>query len=517
MENKERITQYNVLNYLDMRGDLTFDADPFNDVDNLLLTQLSYIDLTGVVGEEGGFTVPLPEAVDRFFELHSGEELHLGAVIPDDYFEMFRRIGKARRFADLRLACYRYTIKEQDGGRSKVQWTAETILLDDRTMYISFAGTDDTLISWKEDLDMALREVVPSQAEAADYVREILALFPRYDRVMIGGHSKGGNLAVFSAAKCAREEQSRILRVYDNDGPGFAPSFLEEEGYRAIRHKIVSIVPEKTIVGLMLDKDTAFRVVKSSAKGAFQHDTFSWLVRGGALDEAPAIAHDAVLLRETTRRWLASLSDSEKADFVEYFYDFLTGADAKTLTDLTEDPTWFFTSYRKMPPEGRRSLRGALRKFLACRREVQAEDAKEQPTLSDGKEKDGQMLKDPSGDRGTLFIEDKEKRARVSPASAKRRAGKSAVESETSAEPTAKKSFRTAGTGGGKSAGARAAQSLSGRADVLAEDAKTKDAKSAPGAPSVIRALFGKEEKKPVVHLDGTNLYGGKAVKKKQK
>ena len=466
---------YSVISYLDMRGDLSFETDPFNTVDNLLFSQLSYIDMTGIIGAQTGSGVSLPEAVGRFFELHNGEELHLGAFIPDTYFEMLKKIGACPRFRDVRLTAYRYTLKEQNAGKEKVQWTAETVLIDDRTMYISFAGTDDTLISWKEDLDMAVSEIVPSQEEASQYVKEVLGAFPGYDRVMIGGHSKGGNLAVYSAAVLPKEDRARVIRVFNNDGPGFTKAFLSGEGYREIKDRIVFLVPEYTVVGLMLETDLEPIVVRSTGKGAMQHDTFTWRVRGNRLDQAPGILKDALLLHETTVKWLEALSEEEKSAFIESFYNYLTGCEARTLTDLTEDTTWLLSSYRKIRPEERKALRETLRKYVRCRREVMKEYAE---------------------------ADKKEKEERKAAEAEKENAGRAPEEGTKRTEKDAPDvSPRLSAASG--DAGAKTPQN-------------EEDGGREGGAERLFR-LFKKEEPKPILHLDGAELFDSKPIQKKKR
>ena len=53
----------NLLDYLDWRGDLPLSRDPFNEVDNLILAELSFVDFGGIVpGPGAGAAVPLGEA-----------------------------------------------------------------------------------------------------------------------------------------------------------------------------------------------------------------------------------------------------------------------------------------------------------------------------------------------------------------------------------------------------------------------------------------------------------------------
>ena len=358
-----------ILDYLEHRGDLLFEQDAFGDVDNEICAQLSILDFSSCVSTVPGEETPMFAAIERYFEERKGQELYLGALMPEGVFDMARRLVGCKRFEKTRLTAFRYEIKEGQTEEEQKQWTAVTFLFEDQTMYIAFAGTDDTLISWKENLNMALLDSVPSQNEAAAYVADVLRAYPDY-QARVGGHSKGGNLAVFAAAKCGDEAFGRIFRVYDNDGPGFSNAFIEDPDYKAVRGKVRNILPELSVVGLLLERDLPFTLVKSSAKGVFQHDCFSWNVIGNRFEEAKEPAKEALLLRKMTRQWLSGLSSGEKTEFVEAFYKLLTATDAKTLTDLFENKLWLFTALRRLPREDRKAISGSVRKFIKAMREV---------------------------------------------------------------------------------------------------------------------------------------------------
>ena len=59
----------------------------------------------------------------------------------------------------------------------------------------------------------------------------------------LGGHSKGGNLAMYAAIR-EQTIQPAITRVYNFDGPGFRPSFYERYDCTAILDRIHTYVPK---------------------------------------------------------------------------------------------------------------------------------------------------------------------------------------------------------------------------------------------------------------------------------
>ena len=352
-----------MLDYLDWRGDLKFAQDPFNDVDNELCAMLSFMGFTGLVSGKPGEEIALSEAAALYFDKNRGKDLSLGAMIPAAIFDMTRKMAVSPRFGEARLTAYRNEKVEEESLESQLQWTALTILFEDQSLYIAFCGTDDTIISWKEDLNLALMSAIPSQRAAAEYVNGVAAAYPGY-RIRVGGHSKGGNLSVYAAAKCKAEYRERIVCVYDNDGPGFDESFLSDEGYLSLKGRIRNIVPEETFVGLLLHHDLPQIVVKSGNKGLLQHDSFSWYVEKNRFVQVERISNEALLAEQTVKRWLEDMSPEETSEFVDAFYHALTASNARTVTELVGDRSSLLGAYRRLAPSDREVIRRSLRKLI---------------------------------------------------------------------------------------------------------------------------------------------------------
>ena len=158
----------NILDYLDWRGDLTLRESPFNEVDNLLLAELSFLDMTGIVPDMGRHApVPLGQAVDAWFDARKGEKLSMGVLVSHEILEMSRKMAETPRFREMGLSCCRSRLDLE----RETQFAAITISLGDGTVYLSFRGTDDTLVGWKEDFNMTFSPIVPSQELAAAYMR----------------------------------------------------------------------------------------------------------------------------------------------------------------------------------------------------------------------------------------------------------------------------------------------------------------------------------------------------------
>ena len=360
----------NILDYLDWRGDLTWRESPFNEVDNLMLAELSFLELEGIVPDVGeGRPVPLHQAVDAFFERQAGREMSMGVLVPDAILTMARKMAAAPRFRELELSAFRSVLDQ----RREAQFAALTIALDRERRYLSFRGTDDTLVGWKEDFNMTFLPTVPSQRLAAEYVRAVAAAQKR-TRLVLGGHSKGGNIAVYAAFHCAPAVQRRITAVYSNDGPGFKEPLQRLACYQWMRGKMISIVPESSVVGMLLEHEDNYTVVKSSRQGVSQHDGFSWEVLGTAFVRGEALSGEGRASERAIRSFLDALDDEQRRQFVDAMFEVLGSTNAQTLSQLDAD--WgkalpqMFRSFCELDRTSRRMLADAVGTLLRTNTEI---------------------------------------------------------------------------------------------------------------------------------------------------
>ena len=318
----------NVFDYLEWRGDLTFEETPVNEVDNLIFCLLSYVDLDGIVPTDPAKGhVPLRHAAAEYFFTH-GDDRPLGLIVPTDILTLFRRMAHTRRFRDLELTGYTNAVCE----KREMQFSALTVRLPAEQMFVAFRGTDDTLVGWREDFNLSHMEEIPSQRMAAAYLN---ALDVTPDTALyVGGHSKGGNLAVWGSLHADADIQRRILRIYSNDGPGFSEGLVTSDAYRALSNRICRILPEDSLVGLLLEHDGNHIVVKSNRKGLYQHDGLSWEVLGAAFLRADSLSPKGVRNDTVVRERIDAMTREERKNFTRLMFTLLEATGAKTLTDL---------------------------------------------------------------------------------------------------------------------------------------------------------------------------------------
>ncbi len=349
----------NLLDYVRWRGDITLGERPLNIVDGLVLTALSNIDLAGIVPPAGsGESILVRDAAAALSERpSSGVGDRRLVFVPAALLEA---LGASARFGDAALSAY---VDETDHVTG-MQFAAVTVHLDNGYTYVSYRGTDSTITGWHEDFTMSF-DLVPAQPLAAAYLGHRLA--DTTGPLVVGGHSKGGNLAVYAAMKQDGHEQERIVAVYNNDGPGLAPGIADDAALARISDRIIRIVPEFAVIGRIFDSDVSTHIVASTARGLMQHDIMTWQVEGVSLSERPAQSRRSVILNRAVDIWLEGAAPADRRDFTDAVFGALSAGGAVLLQDIPSRGSGSFESvifsFARSRTKTRRTLRigaGAL-------------------------------------------------------------------------------------------------------------------------------------------------------------
>ena len=320
----------NILDYLRWRGDLSFDVSPFNEIDSLVFTQLSFMDLHVVV-KDGEF-LTLCEIEKRFFKKYDKATFRLGIYFPAGMGELLSLAASSTRFCDVKLVDHEAVIDPEN----KIQFTAMTFLLPDKTLYIAYRGTDDTLFGWYESLSFGIYDETESHRMALRYFESTMQK-RRFARVRVGGHSKGGHLAVYAVLKGNERYRRRILAVYNVDGPGFRGDLYQSEAYEALASRFYSVTPEMSIIGSLLNGGGKTDVVKSDGKIIFQHDVFNWHIEGRSFVRLEKRCEDSIKIEKSIKGWLLKVNDKDRLKFLDALHRLLTSSGAKTISEISED------------------------------------------------------------------------------------------------------------------------------------------------------------------------------------
>ncbi|MBO5415290.1 MAG: DUF2974 domain-containing protein [Clostridia bacterium] len=345
-----------LFDYLDWRGDITFGEVGLNEVDSLILSMICYIDFDGIVPEKHDEkSIQLLAAARQYLRNHKGEQAYLGAILPPTLVTLLAKAAKTKRFGTLRLCGYVNRVNPE----TQIQFSALTYLLGNQNIYVSYRGTDDTLVGWKENFNMSFMEAVPAQLEAVKYLEKAAAI--AQGGIYTGGHSKGGNLAVYATTKCSPETKEKIIMTYNNDGPGFSRNFISAPDYQSIKGKIRTLVPESSIVGMLLEHEETYEVVKSVQVGIMQHDSFSWEVLGSKFIHLNTISDESRKIDRTLKNWLNEMDSKQREDFVEAVYETLIATNASTLTDISTDKIKLLRAWNGLSEENRAIVMKSIR------------------------------------------------------------------------------------------------------------------------------------------------------------
>ena len=357
MNEKSQLQTSALFDYLSWRGDLSFEAVPLCEVDSLILSILSYIDFTNFVREEltAEKKPPVLLTVTKdFLRAQNGAIPNMGLIIPKETVTLLARAAKTPRFGLIRPFCYVNKICDEE----QKQFSAISFSLGDKDTFIAFRGTDDTLVGWKENFNMSFMHPVPAQREAVEYLESIAA--QTEGNIYLGGHSKGGNLAVYAATKASESVRARIVAVYNNDGPGFDADFVHGEDYKTIKDRIYTLVPQSSVVGMLLEHEESYTVVKSRLSGLLQHNGFSWEVMGGSFIKLDSISEESKLIDGSLHEWLEQMSVEERESVVDSLYEALSAQGAKTLSDLGADKKKIVKAWSAMDNDARNQVRRCI-------------------------------------------------------------------------------------------------------------------------------------------------------------
>ena len=319
----------NIMEYLEWRGDLSFEPDSFNEIDNLILSQLVYVEFAGIVpGIKEAGSITLKAASELFFEKNREEDILAKVSMTKMSAFVMKKAAQTKRFADIKLSRY---VNDIDLKRQS-QFSVLCVGLPDESIFVAYSGTDSTIVGWRENFNMGYLEETPGQRKAVNYLNYVMEKNTRTLR--IGGHSKGGNLSVFAAVMCEPAIQRHIVAVYSNDGPGFHKEIIESPQYQKMEPLIRRIVPESSIVGLLLEHDSRYEVVKSTEHGVAQHDPMSWEVLGKHFVYGKEVAPESLMLDKTMKNWLEQLNEKQRQEIVETAFSVLEEANVHTVDDF---------------------------------------------------------------------------------------------------------------------------------------------------------------------------------------
>lgn len=318
-----------IVEYLKEFGDIPFSKKPFNEVDALVLAQFSYLKFDGLVPK-------LTDSAEPISVLEMKKRMREEIVFSDERYEkdnraLFYGMADGRRFNGMKCNFFTDIIDEE----VETQFSAITCFPQGALPVVVYRGTDENIIGWKEDFNMAFRKPVPGQRLSVLYLNQV-GLRIEGDFIVCG-HSKGGNLSVYSSMNATDEIQCRIREIYSFDGPGFRPEILQSGDFAKIKGRVKKRIPHSSLVGMILENHEEYKVVESSTFGVLQHNPYTWIVEQDDFKWADDIYKSKKFMNDSLNEWILGLDDKQLETFVETFFSVIEGSDVKTTIEITMD------------------------------------------------------------------------------------------------------------------------------------------------------------------------------------
>jgi len=316
---------------------LGFDQVPFNPVDNVVFSQLSYLPMEGIVpGPNEHSCVTVEELAAKYAVMQQDNPAGLtNDITVGEAIAVINAIGSSPRYKNCKLFAYTNNI---DLDQEK-QFAAYCAIIGKkrltRKMLVVYRGTDMTLIGWKESFNMSFITSIPSQKEAVSYLEKTSKRFPY--PLIIAGHSKGGNLAIYAAAFCSKLIRRRITVIYSNDAPGFHKQVIQSKGYQTICPLIRSFIPQSSLIGMLFEHGETPMVIKSTANGPMQHSLCTWEVTYNNMVDAGELTEQSRLIDKIICEWINQIDEGQRQQFIQAIYKILASCDADSVVDLTDD------------------------------------------------------------------------------------------------------------------------------------------------------------------------------------
>lgn len=349
-----------VFDYLYWRGDLKIKNGVLTDIDGMILSRLSYLPFDGFVSESFEEKTTLKSAAEKVLQ----SESNLKNILWKGDTELLEKAANSERFGNMQICGYVNTIDDT----RQVQFSAIIFELDVFHRFISYRGTDNTLVGWQEDFNLFCTFPLPSQELALEYFESAAAHFG--GSFILGGHSKGGNLAIYSASFCGVDNQRRVKAIYNLDGPGFDSKAIAKSGFENIKGIIKTYVPQSSIFGMMFEHEESYTVVKSNQKGFFQHDIYSWEINPTTPVTLKGITGTSVFFDHTLTQFAENMSVEDRKLFVEAVFDILRTTEDKTFNEILAN--WFkdtgriLKSLKNLDPETRSLISSTILSFIKC-------------------------------------------------------------------------------------------------------------------------------------------------------
>lgn len=313
-----------MIGYIKKFGNDSFDDYPLNEIDSMILCQLTYFDFSNTPVCNTDLNYTLKEFLNNDYQ-----KTRVKGIWNPKKNDLFARVLKsARRYYSMHIGFYSSIIDKE----TEKQFSACTFQLSSGLYYICYRGTDASFVGWKEDFNLGYLENIPSQIMAVTYFENFVRDYP--GKYYIGGHSKGGNLAIYAGVMCKQDYQSEIITIFNHDGPGFLPDFYQKVEYGMIKEKIEKTIPKESIVGLLLEQSEDYKIVSSKSILLLQHDLFKWEIEENHLKYVQNVTKFSKHTRNSVNNWIMEMDVETREVFINTIYSLITETNAEYISQF---------------------------------------------------------------------------------------------------------------------------------------------------------------------------------------
>lgn len=310
----------NIFKYIDKYGNISFEEKSFTDIDNIVFSLLSYLDLSDIDLKK---YKTIEKIGQQYLSKHTLKEISKYGFSPKDAYKVLEKIINKKRYKDTILEDYNYNY-------NNMQFGALTCRISKKLIYISFEGTDQYIESWRESIGLISSLPILSHKEAIKYANKHIKLFG--PNVIIGGHSKGGNLALIAGMNTKLYKKFKIKKIYSNDGPGLRKKDFNSLKYKLIKNKYIHFIPNNSIIGILLRNDVSY-VVKSKTISFFSHSMSTWCIKDDQL-VLSKLSKRHQHLQKRTLEWIDNHSDLERQKVIDVLFDVIKKCDIEDTMTL---------------------------------------------------------------------------------------------------------------------------------------------------------------------------------------
>ena len=365
-----------LFDYLKWRGDLSLEKVEINEIDLGIFSILSYNDyLEELIIEENYKSLTIKEIVKIMADKNLMFLEKGNPQFKIQCLDLLSLISTKKRYQDIRVFAYSNNFEIEND----LQFAAISFLLPTGDIVISYRGTDASLIGWKEDFMMSFKKSVGAQDCGKQYLDKIASITD--NKLILVGHSKGGNIALYSALMSTSEIHKRIKMVYSFDGPGFNEKTLQTFEESDIKDKMKTLVPQGSVIGILMQHEEPIEIIYSNkGNGATQHMIFSWEVKIDTFRRHEKRETTSLIFDKSIRNWLTKLDEKEMEQFIESTFEITNSIGLIDFVGMKKKPFQtiysLISTFSKSDKDSRKLMDKVLTKLFRSMKEATAEEIK---------------------------------------------------------------------------------------------------------------------------------------------